>query len=162
MSSSRTNRKSVDTSAWNASNQHDLILLGNYLAFANNSTLISVNVTGFKATSESSPLFNMNVFQGSNNITSLVIDFEFCNGYRDDGNPLNTFNLGPLTGWTNQTQIHDFLVSLSQNYSQMYSRNNMYTSIAFSTQTKAVIQSMSDWSTLSADIASHGWNLAGM
>lgn len=103
MSSSKTNRKSVDTSAWNASNQHDLILLGNYLAFANNSTLISVNVTGFKATSGSGLLFNMNVFQGSNNITSLVIDFEFCNGYRDDGNPLDTFNLGPLTGWTNQT-----------------------------------------------------------
>ena len=41
----------------------------------------------------------------------------------------------------------------------MYSRNNMTTSITFSTQTYAVIQGMSDWSTLSAAIAAHGWNL---
>lgn len=153
------NIETVDTSSWNASDQYDLILTGNYLAFGNNPTLTSVNVTGFKATTDSAPLFNMNVFQGTNNITSLIIDYNFCDGYRNDGKLLNTFNLQPLTQWTNQTQIHDFLVSLSQHDSQMYSRNNMSTSIAFSTQTYAVIQGMSDWSTLSAAIAAHGWNL---
>lgn len=100
---------------------------------------------------------SLNTFTGCSAVTSFECDIDFINTQMSNDIVLNF----PL--WTNATEIEAFLTQLATTTTRRktYGDGNN-TVVKFSTNTYNVITGLSNWSTLSNAITSHGWTIVSV